>query len=203
VRGNQFVATAGQGAEACRLTVTPSGDQVTVRASGDGCIFLHGASCPGFEGSYRRTGGAPRAAPPSSGGWRLDGQRGNISARARNLVGSAQLVLGCAGPAGQRFLTLSMQGAPRGWRVGGIGDTVSADIGGARFDLLFEGGADSAAISLKGQAPLRLSAEFIAALRRGPALILSGRQLAAVNERERTFPLGGREALDRVVRNCQ
>lgn len=57
MRGQQIVATEGQGADTCRLTVSPSGDMILISKSGDGCLFLHGASCPGFEGRYRRIGG--------------------------------------------------------------------------------------------------------------------------------------------------
>lgn len=205
MQGARLIATTGRGDEVCRLIINTSGDDVSVRTDGPGCLFLHGASCPGFEGVYRRVGRttAPRAEAPRTGGWKIAEEGRTVSAYVHNVAGSAQLTLGCAGPAGQRFLSLVMNGVPRGWRAGGINDFVTATIGQERFELMFEGSHDHAAVSLRGATGFRLSPAFIAALQQGPSLTMSGRQVANTQERERIFPLTNGAILARVAQACR
>lgn len=138
----------------------------------------------------------------SDSGWRVAGQRGSVSASVQNRSGSAQFTLSCAGPAGSRFLSLSMQGIPRGWRAASIEDFVTATVGEARFELLFEGSHDYSSVSERG---LRrgISERLFDALARGQTLVLTGRQVTASAERERTFGLGGGAALARVRQACR
>lgn len=146
------------------------------------------------------SGSGPASA--SEGGWRVSAQRGSVSATARNGSGSAQFTLDCAGPAGSRFVSLSMQGVPRGWRAGALGDFATATIGEARFELVFEGSHDWSHVSERGGQG-RISERMLEALGRGRTLVLTGRHVAASAERERTFRLGGGAALARVRQACR